>query len=117
MPPAPQPEAAPFGATWYGTEGLWTVLPRDGVLLGRRHKVFWWSTGWEWRRDHRPRLTVTARQIDAQGESAAASRATNAHAADIGHAMLVGLTFPAPGCWQVTADYGGRSLSFVAWVR
>jgi hypothetical protein len=45
-----------------------------------------------------------------------ASRATNAHAGDIGHAMLVGLSIPGSGCWEVSAEYQGATLSFVAWV-
>ena len=113
VPPSPQPERAPYGASWYGTERLWTMLPRSGVL-GRRNKVFWWSTDWDSRHDHRPELTVTARRVD--GQPVRASRATNAHAADIGHAMLVGLTFPAAGCWEVTGEYKGATLTFVAWV-
>jgi hypothetical protein len=31
--------------------------------------------------------------------------------------MLVGIDFPAPGCWQVTGTYGGHTLSFVTEVK
>ena len=30
--------------------------------------------------------------------------------------MLVGLELPYPGCWEVTGEYQGTLLSFVAWV-
>ena len=82
----------------------------------RKNKVFWWSVDGESRRDHRPRLMVTARHLDSGRPAVWASRATDADAADIGHAMLVGLELPYPGCWEVTGEYQGTLLSFVAWV-
>ena len=119
VPRPPQPETAPFCRTWYGSERLWTVLPRGGAL-GRNNKSWWWSENWDSRHDMRPALTVTARRLDGTGKDeddfVQASRATNAHAADIGHAMLAGLGFPTGGCWEVTGEYEGATLSFVAWV-
>ena len=29
------------------------------------------------------------------------------------HAMLVGMTFPASGCWKITGSYRGSSLELV----
>lgn len=118
VPRPPQPETAPFHGTWYGSERLWTVLTRGGAL-GRNNKSWWWSENWDSRHDMRPALTVTARRIRGTGKDedfVRASRATNAHAADIGHAMLAGLAFPTGGCWEVTGEYEGATLSFVAWV-
>jgi len=39
--------------------------------------------------------------------------ATNAHAEDIGSAMLTGANLPAAGCWEFTAHYGREMLTFV----
>ena len=115
VPPSPYTELAPFGAAWFGADSLWTVLPRGGVLY-QTNKVFWWSVDWDSRRDPRPQLIVTARHLDSDRPAVWASRATNAHAADIGQAMLVGLELPYAGCWEVTGEYQGTTLSFVAWV-
>jgi hypothetical protein len=32
-------------------------------------------------------------------------------------AMLTGVYVPTPGCWEITGDYEGDKLSFVAWVE
>ncbi len=44
-------------------------------------------------------------------------RATNASAADIGKAMMVGVVFPTTGCWQITGRYKGAELTFIIWVN
>ena len=31
--------------------------------------------------------------------------------------MLVGIEFPTPGCWQMTAEYRGAVLSLVVWIK
>jgi hypothetical protein len=95
-------------------DGLWhgLVTPR-----GVRNKVFWWSRNWDWRSDQKPDLTVTARRLDAPAPALRISPATNAHAADIHHAMLVALDIPTSGCWEITGEYKGRKLSYVVWVR
>ncbi len=30
--------------------------------------------------------------------------------------MRVGIEFPTPGCWQVTAEYGDAVLSHIVWI-
>jgi hypothetical protein len=30
--------------------------------------------------------------------------------------MLVGIDIPAAGCWEITGQYKGTTLSFVVWV-
>lgn len=115
VPSPPQPSKAPFCAAWYGTQDLWTVV-RPGGELGRNNKMFFWSDQWDWRHDWRPELTVTARRLDGDAPEPRVSRATNAHGGDIGHSMLIGLEIPTSGCWEVTGEYKGAALTFVAWV-
>jgi hypothetical protein len=122
VPPAPHEARPPLaGRFWYGTADLWAMPHSDGIWegnvtpRGRRDKVFWWSRNWNWRKDTRPRLTVTARRLDGPAPSLRVSRATNAHAADIGHAMLVALDIPTAGCWKITGTYKRKKLSYVVW--
>jgi hypothetical protein len=96
------------------SDGVWRgVESSQGVF----DKVFWWSTSWEWRTDHRPDLSVTFRALDGSVPPVTISGATNAHTEDdIKHAMLVGLGLPTTVCWEITGEYKGQSLSYVVWV-
>ena len=65
-----------------------------------------------------PRIAVTGRLLDLGGGDPVplADEGTNA-AADFGLAMLVGLTVPSSGCWELTATYKGHTLSYVVEVE
>jgi hypothetical protein len=97
-----------------GSDGVWRgVESSEGVF----DKVFWWSTQWEWRTDHRPDLTLTIRSLDSAVPPVTSFGATNAHNPDdIEHAMLTGVQLPTRGCWEITGEFKGRSLSYVVWV-
>ena len=70
---------------WFGTEKLWTLLPRDGTGAGLGHyrptdtafrpKLFWWREGYDWD-NYQPPLKVTGKRID----SPAPPLATDEHA-------------------------------------
>jgi hypothetical protein len=123
-PPAPYSPESPWSDYfWYGTNSLWTVVPRSGVWRGLPHnpegytqKVFWWREGYVWNEEPQPEITVTAERLDASAPSFAASGGTNAYADDIGSAMLTGVDFPTLGCWKITGKYKDAELSFVVWV-
>ncbi|MDQ5823429.1 MAG: hypothetical protein M3441_04345 [Chloroflexota bacterium] len=123
--PAPYRTHAPWtGTFWYGTNRLWTVLPREGSWSGLPHnpdgygqKVLWWREGYSWTEDPTPQLTVTGQRLDAPAPPLHAHKATNAYAEDIGSAMLVGVSFPTPGCWEITGRVHDQELSFVVWVQ
>ncbi len=111
VPPSPYPRESPFADhLWYGTESLWTVVPTNGVWAGLPYhsgkyieKVFWWSEGYDWRKEPQPELTVTDRRLDAPAPPLEVSEATNAfNPGDIQSAMLVGVGFPTLGCWEIT---------------
>jgi hypothetical protein len=123
VPPAPYAPNAPSPRRfWYGTEALWAMPSADGLWHGLvtpegfRNKVFWWSSRWDWRSDTKPALTVTARRLDGAAPSVRVFPATNAHASDIHHAMLVALDIPTPGCWELMGEYKRQKLSYVVWV-
>jgi hypothetical protein len=121
-PPPPYSRYAPSpGEFWYGTDSLWTAIPGDGVWSALPHnpegytqKVFWWREGYSL--GDESHLSVTGRRLDAPAPPLNVSRATNAFAEDIGSAMLVGVDFPTPGCWEITGRYASAELSFVIWV-
>ena len=115
-PPAPpKPPARYVGQFWYGTPDLWTMLGADGTWSGSEFKLFWWSQAYDVNVEPDPALTVSADRLDGASPAATVDKATNA-SADFGEAMLVGLTLPAAGCWQITGQYRGHSQSFVVWV-
>jgi len=123
-PPAPYPRYAPSpDSFWYGTDTLWTAVPKTGVWSGLpdnpggyTQKVFWWREGYSWTEEPEPHLVLMGRRLDATAPPLNASRATNAFAEDIQSAMLVGVGFPTLGCWELTGRYAGAELSIVVWV-
>ena len=121
IPPAPH-EAREEGRFWYGNKALWTSLDDDGIwkgvatATGVRNKLWWWRVGWEPQQDAPYEgIVVTANRLDGAAPSAHSSGASNGLLAT-GWAMLVILELPTRGCWQVTGNYGGDTLSFVVWV-
>ena len=127
VPPAPYPSQPPpayVGQFWYGTSDLWTMLEEDGAAWrgfpqggeGYSQKVFWWSASFHAQTESKPHLTVTGRRLDGAAGPLGASAATNA-VADFGEAMLVGVTVPTIGCWEITGSYRGLALSFVVRVE
>jgi hypothetical protein len=122
--PEPYSPNAPFESEfWYGSNALWTALPKDGIWYGLprnaqgyTQKVFWWHEGYIWNEEPEPALTVTGERLDASAPPLIVSRATNAYASDIGSAMLVGIDFPTLGCWKITGNYEEAELSFIVWV-
>lgn len=122
-PPSPYSALGFEGEFWYGSNSLWTAVPKNGVWFGLPHnpegytqKVFWWCEGYIWTEELEPALTISGERLDAAAPPLNASKATNAYASDIGSAMLVGVDFPTPGCWKVTGQYKTSELSFVVWV-
>ncbi len=124
IPPAPYPQSPPGDYFWYGGASLWTALPQNGVWADLPHnpegytqKVFWWREGYSWTEEPEPKLLVTGQRLDTPAPPPNVSRATNAFAADIQSAMLVGVDFPTPGCWEISGHYADADLSFVIWVE
>ena len=121
VPPTPYPSKAPGRSnSWHGTPRLWTMLYDDGIWEGLprnpqgfRQKVFWWSPGYDGRTNPVPKLTVRGRRLNGEGSFVSAP-ATNAHHATFGGwAMLTGVDVPTAGCWELTGEYGGDTLTFV----
>ena len=123
--PAPYPASPPDDRyAWFGTPQLWTMLELDGEVWDAGNasfpvaiKMFWWSSNWAgMREEQEPAIIVVATRLDGPG-TVTTDHATNAAADSLGgEAMLVGIEFPTPGCWQLTAQYGDAVLSYVVWI-
>ncbi|HJQ13308.1 MAG TPA: hypothetical protein VJ830_01070 [Anaerolineales bacterium] len=123
VPPSPYDSLGFEDTFWYGSNSLWTALNQNGVWSGLPYnqngysqKVFWWREGYVWNEEPDPDLVVTGERLDAPAPPLDSSKGTNAYAADIGSAMLVGVDFPTLGCWKITGKYADAELSFVVWV-
>lgn len=122
-PPPPYPALAPSpDRFWYGSEALWVMPKTDGTWrglrtrAGYRDKLFAWRTGFDGRKEQRPKLTVKGKRLDAEVAPFTVTTATNAYHRSFGWAMLAGVDIPAAGCWELKLDYGAAGLAFVVWV-
>ncbi len=122
VPPAPYPQNGPSpGTFWYGTPALWTMLPTNGAWSslpcgdgGFRQEIFLWRPGYDGRSEQWPEVTLTGRRLDGNAGPVVVERATNAYRPDFGGwTMLVEAEVPTSGCWELTATYGGVTLTFV----
>jgi hypothetical protein len=124
---APSPHLASppahYGAAWFGSASLWTMLNHEGELWaelpkspeGFGQKTFWWSADWRPGEEPEPAITVTGTRVDGPGTFSFAG-GTNA-GADFGVAMLVGIDIPTAGCWEITGQYRDATLSYVVRVE
>jgi len=107
---------------WYGSESLAVLLAPDGKWHGMGpeenygNKLWLWSVDWDRRSETRPDLTVFARALHDQSVTSQSGKATHGFA-HYWEAMLTGLGFPEPGCWEVVASYRDASVSFVVVVE
>lgn len=120
----PRDLSAIYGQVWFGTPELWTrISPAGeawrGLPVGPDgevgNKTIWWSKHYS--PEDPGRISVTAEHLDGSAPIVEVEgRAGGGHTPFDGHFILVGLEIPEPGCWEVTAEYRGASLSYVIWV-
>lgn len=114
------------GGVWYGTEKLWTVLPRDGVWMGSvpvgpndfayANKLPWGRTNPPFRRRDDP-LTVTGKRLDGPPPAFIETEESSGFGPDYsGEGIMGGIEIPAFGCWQITGHYTDAELTFTIWV-
>ena len=120
-PASEAPDGPPelYDAVWYGTPELYTMINPEGKSSENRwlggEKTFWWSREFSISSEPEPDIEVDARRLDGQ-TTFEAIQTTHGMRDDIGDFMLVGVTLPEPGCWEITARYRGVALSYVIWV-
>jgi hypothetical protein len=117
------------GEFWFGTEGLWTVLPEGGAWRGLPHytpndptfrqKLLYWRKGYVVRTEPQPKFTVTGKRLDAPAPHMLVDNATTNGWVAVARNqpfMLTGINFPTLGCWEITGRYKDEELTFVIWV-
>lgn len=124
LPPSPAfipPEpyiARPDGESfWFGSQRLWIRLPIE-LTAQQGQKLFVWSQDYkEPRQEPKPALVVTGRRLDGESQPFVAQEATNVSHIAGGPAMLIGITVPEIGCWELTAFYHHATVSFIVFVE
>jgi len=77
----------------------------------------WWRQGYDWRKEPTPKLKIMGRRLDSQAPPLDVDRPNAVGVSGPpGNYMMVGLTFPAPGCWEITGQDENDELTFVVWV-
>ncbi len=107
---------------WYGTPALWTNLPTDGIWRGLPQddngfvqKTVFWREGFDALDEPNPALTVSGRRLDAPAPPFSFSDATHGWD-ETGNFMLLGISIPTEGCWEITTEYRDEQLIFVVLV-
>lgn len=130
-PASESPEDPPdvYNVVWFGSPQLWTMLDPDGQVwfdlpVGEDgsmfEKTFWWSEGYD--PENPGNISVRAEQL---GGSAAGFEVTRQagrgfnpfmHAPTHESVTVIDVEIPEPGCWKLTAEYMGDTVSYVVWV-
>ena len=123
IPPPPYPEKPYPGAFWYGSDRLWTSPPPDGTWRGLGHsapddptfsqKMPWFRLGYDWRTEPNPNLKVTGKRLDAP---APPLQGTANNVIGPPPYLMVGMSIPTLGCWEITGHYADDELTVVVWV-
>jgi hypothetical protein len=107
------------GCFWYGTSNLWTSLPTNGIWQelskdesGYVQKTVFWREGYVALNEPNPALTVSGRRLDASAPTFSSSDATHGWD-ETGDFMLMGISIPTEGCWEITAEYQDTTLTYV----
>lgn len=110
--PPPDAHTAAYTVTWYGNDALWVGLSRGygghWYALPDGMKLLWW-------RDVPGPLAITGRRLDAP---APPLRAHIPAGYGPGRGIQsTSLSFPTPGCWEVTGRVGQAELRLIIEVR
>lgn len=125
IPPAPHPAKPDPGGFWFGTDRLWTALPRAGVWrLGHytaddptfRQKLPFWRQDYDPHAQPAPNLTVSGRRIDAKAPPLLTDGKGSGAWTDDDEFIMTGINFPTTGCWEITSHFDDDALTFVVWV-
>ena len=123
QPPGPY-QTMLIDGFWYGTEALWLHLPLDGRWShlpsndkSYGQKIFWFSRDYDWHKESRPSIVVKSRRLDVlDGPTFTLEGGTNAILGNK-QAMLTGAILPTTGCWEISGQYRGKTLTFVVSVE
>jgi len=126
VPPPPNPAKLSGGQFWFGTDRLWTALPKTGAWIGLGHytprdptfrqKLTFWRQGFDPHAATEAKLSVSGWRTD----SLAPPLQTDGPGVPSWTAddqfFMTGINFPTTGCWEITGRYEDVKLTFVVWV-
>ena len=126
VPPPPYP-AKPSGSDfWFGTDGLWTTLPKTGAWIGLGHytssdptfrqKLVFWRQGFDPHAATEAKLTVIGRRTDSLAPALQTDGPGTPSWTARDQFFMTGINFPTTGCWEITGRYEDINLTFVVWV-
>jgi hypothetical protein len=110
---------------FFGTEGLWTVLPADGTWRGHATNKagdFVYDDKFQWYRTRAftPQdgpLTISGKRLDGPAPSFIETFDAYSFPPKHGYAMTMAMiSIPAFGCWHITGHYKGQDVTFAIWV-
>lgn len=110
-----QPPAVPNAGTWQGNDSFWTALRPGGIHVARRQdlapdgsiwtKLFWYS-------HVHGSFTLSGRRLDAVSPPLLVHRINEGSQSNWnGATWATPVTFPAPGCWRLTARVAAGSFA------
>ena len=126
IPASEAPEDPPtvYEVIWFGTPELWTKINPQGEINSKRwlqgDRTFWWSENYS--PADPGEFTVTAEHLNGSAPTIKGARPGGSGfnpfmlASTHRSVTMVGVELPEPGCWELTADYKGATLSYVVWV-
>jgi Gram-negative bacterial TonB protein C-terminal len=112
---------------FFGSEGLWTVLPADGTLRGSgpekpgdfayHDKFFWFRTHAPFLEQDGP-ISLRGKRLDGPAPSFIETYdGISTNPGQDGNAMIVmGMDVPVFGCWEFTGHYKDQDVTFTIWV-
>jgi hypothetical protein len=110
---------------FFGTEGLWTVLPADGTWRGQatsKRGDFVYDDKFQWFRTRAftPQdgpLTISGKRLDGSAPSFIETFDAYSFPPKHGYAMTMAtISIPAFGCWHITGHYKDQDVTFTIWV-
>jgi TonB-like protein len=119
-PPSPVSPSKTPDRFFFGTEGLWTMLPRNGTWRGPvpskpgdfvyDDKLPWYRNQPAFSEKDDP-LTVRGKRLDGPAPSFIETYEVDDSAMTMG-----GISIPVFGCWEITGHYKDQELTFTIWV-
>ena len=117
-PNGPVPPGRKADGGNYGNGRMWTALWPHGVVVAipdyvNRDGSVGMKWPWWWKKRLGSDLVITGRRLDAAAPPLTGDVLGGYEAGF----QPSGITFPTPGCWEVTGRVGGAQLTFVTLVR
>ncbi|MDP9375917.1 MAG: hypothetical protein M3Q65_26400 [Chloroflexota bacterium] len=115
VPDGNPPPGQPPAPGYHGNGALWTQLPSEVKIpfTAEQTPPGVLAVNWSWWRGVRGDLSIQGRRLDAPAPPLQAL--IRGGYGDSGY-QLTALSFPTPGCWEVTGMVGDASLTFVVLV-